>query len=141
MDDDFLTKMLTLGLWLVVVVLVFVIGVPLAHAVSVVDTACFQATQMAQTGSESADVVQEAQTVIESQMPTQLDGTVLFDPAQDIQVVDLGQGQEKISVIYEVPVFGPIVRMFGFAGPTLPVTDTKTVTVSSVADEWVPYSQ
>ncbi|SFU96147.1 hypothetical protein [Alicyclobacillus macrosporangiidus] len=136
-----MTKMWTLGFWCVLIVLVFVIGLPLAHAVSVVDTACFQAAQVAQTGSSASEVTAKAQRVIQSQLPTELGGMVLFDANQNVQVMDLGQGQQRVSVTYQVPVFGAITEMIGWAGPTLTVADSITVTVNSAAEQWVPYSQ
>ncbi len=141
MDDEFLAKLLTLGWWLPVIVLTFVLGLPLIHAVYFVDTACIQTSAMVETGASMSNVATQALAMIQSEAPTQMDRTVLFDPAQNFGVTSLGNGVQQVRVTYNLPVFGPITHMFGWAGPTIPITDTQTVTLNRVDFEGVPYTQ
>jgi hypothetical protein len=140
MDDDFITKLMTLGWWLPLIVLTFVVGLPLVHAVSLVDTACTQSAAMIKTGSSASEATAEALAVIQSEAPTQMDQTVLFDPTQDFLVTELGQGVQQVSVTYEFPIFAPLTHMLGLAGPTIPLTDIQTVTVNSAVFEGIPYT-
>ncbi len=140
--EEFWTKVYLVWPWLLALFSGFVFGVPLAHAVSVGDTALSQSSELAKTGSSVTTVQMAVTTVMESGLPTQVHGVVLFNPGSDISVTPNATGTtETVRLTYHDPIFAPFVHVFGFAGPTFPMTFTKTVSVASANDEGVNYIQ
>jgi len=140
MDDEFLTKVLLIGPWLVALVAVFVIGIPLFHAVSTMDTALFQTAQLAKTGASVTQLETAASSLVQSNLPTQMDSTVLFNPSSDISITVSATGaEETITVVYHVPVFAPFLSLAGRTGPTIPLHVTKLVSLASANNEGVNY--
>lgn len=142
MDEDILTKIFLLLPWLIVLVVGFVLGVPLFHAVSTLDTALFQAGEIAKTGSNTGVVESVLSEMVTSSLPQQMNATTLFDPMNDISIAENPAGSEEtISIIYHDPIYAPFVSMFGWSGPTLPLHFTKTIALASANNEGVPYTQ
>ena len=142
MDEDILTKIFLLLPWLITLVVGFVIGIPLFHAVSTLDTALFQAGEIAKTGSDTNVVKSAISQLVTSGLPQQMNDTTLFNPTTDVTVTPNASGSEEtVTIVYHDPIFAPFVSMFGWSGPTLPLHFTKTVNISSADNKGVPYSQ
>ncbi|MCF8567434.1 hypothetical protein LLE49_22200 [Alicyclobacillus tolerans] len=140
--EEFWTKVDLLWPWLLALFSGFVLGVPLTYAVSVGDTALSQGTELAKTGSSATTVQTAMTTIMESGLPTQTNGVVLFNPGSDISVTPNATGTtETVRLTYHDPMFAPFVHLFGFTGPTFPMTFTKTVSVASANEEGVNYIQ
>lgn len=140
--EEFWTKVYLLWPFLIALLAGFVMGVPLAHAVSVGDTALSQAGTLAITGANATAVQSAVTTIMDSGLPTQMGSTVLFNPSTDVSVVPNVAGTtETLQVTYDAAIFAPFVQVFGWTGPTLPLTFTKTVSVATQNDEGVTYLQ
>lgn len=141
-DEEFLTKILLIFPWLIILVAGFVLGVPLFHAVSTLDTALLQAGEIAKTGSDTMLVESATSRIITSSLPQQMNATALFDPTTDVSVTPNASGtEETVSITYNDPIFAPFLSVFGWSGPTLPLHFTKTITLASANNEGVPYTQ
>ena len=140
MDDEFLTKVLLIGPWLVALVVVFVIGIPFFHAVSTMDTALFQTEQLAKTGASATQLETATSSLVQSNLPTQMNSTILFNPSSDMSITVSASGaEETVALVYHVPVFAPFLSFLGRAGPTIPLHVSKLVSLSSANNEGVNY--
>jgi hypothetical protein len=142
MDEETITKILLIAPWIVAIVAVFVLGVPWYHTVSEMDTVLYQVAQTAQTGATPATIMAETFQYVQMNLPDQMDGTTLFNPATDVTVTPVDSGaKETVTLVYHFPVFAPFVAILGMAGPTIPFHFSKTVSLSSANDTGVNYLQ
>jgi hypothetical protein len=142
MDEETITKIVLVAPWIVAIVAVFVLGVPWYHTVSEMDTVLYQVAQTAQTGATPATIMAQAYQSVQTNLPEQMDGTTLFNPATDVTVTSVDSGaQEIVTLVYHFPVFAPFVTILGMAGPTIPFPFSKTVSLSSANNSGVNYTQ
>ena len=142
MDDEFLSKIMFIAPWMIAIVVVFVLGMPIFHAVSTLDAALFQVGEAAKTGASINMLDNVAETHIEAALPTQMNTTVLFNPVADISVMpNQTDTEETIELSYNEPIFAPFVSLFGLTGPTIPIHDARTVVLATTNDQGVNYAQ
>lgn len=142
MSEDIFVKTWLLPMWIVVIVLVFVFGLPLAHTVSSMDTVLFNVKQDAIQGAPTNALVGLASQEISATLPTELDGTSLFNSNNDMVVtVNDTAHSGKITLVYHVPIFAPFINLFGVSGPTMPIPFTTRFTPSSSDESGVTYLQ
>lgn len=139
MDEEFFTKIWLIFPWILAIVVTFVLGVPWLHAVSSMDTALYQVAEMAKTGATDQELNTEAYQYIGMSLPYQFDSTVLFN-TNDMHVIpDVSGISETIELVYNYPIFAPIVSVLGMSGPTIPMVFKKMITLSSANDDGVNY--
>lgn len=142
MDEELFTKVWMLLPWIIAVIVVFVIGIPWFHAVSSMDTALYQVAQMAKTGATVQELNMASYRYVGMNLPYQMDSTVLFDPTHDMMVTpDASNIHETVTLVYDDPIFAPFVSILGLSGPTVPLSFSKTITLSSANDAGVNYFQ
>ncbi|EPZ47899.1 MULTISPECIES: hypothetical protein [Alicyclobacillus] len=142
MDEEFWTKVWLIGLWIIVICVVFVLGLPFAHTVSTMDTVLFNAEQVAIQGGDTQTLLDMANEEVGSNLPTQMNGRILFESDYDMLITtDVSNGEETLTLVYNQPIFAPFLNFIGMTGPTIPLRFSRTYMLSAQDESGVTYLQ
>lgn len=96
------------------------------HTANEVQAAANAASQVAAISANSNALQQAVTNNLKTNLPAQVNGQTLFDPATDITTTAINNNQDVVvSVTYHMPVLGPMQALFSF-GSTISITRTTT---------------